>query len=78
MHTMVLPPDEDGAGGEQSESESSPSRPLLSSPLSWSSSLLSLKEELSLLVDLSMQHPKKIPEHPKTLTESRTLSINLN
>ena len=69
---------DDGAATDgQLESESSSSRPLPSSSLALSSSSLSFEEELSSSVELSMQHPKRIPELPKTLTESRLLSINI-
>ena len=78
MPMMVLPPDEDGAGDDQPESESSPLRLLPSSSPSLSSSSLSLEQELLSLVELSAQHPKRAPERPKNLTESRPLSINLN
>ena len=78
MQMMVLPPDEDGVGDDQPESESSPIRPLPSSSPSLSSSSLSLEEELSSSVELSAQHPMRAPERPTILTESRPLSINLN
>ena len=65
MQMMVLPHDEDGASSDQPESESSLPRPLPSSSLSLSSSLLPLEEELSSLVELSVQHPKRRPERPK-------------
>ena len=78
MQMMVLQPDEDGAGYDQPESESSPLRPLSSSSPSLSSSSLSLEEELSSSVELSAQHLKRPPERPKILTESRSFSINLN
>ena len=77
MQMMVLPPDEDGVGDDQPESESSPLLLLPSSSSSLSSSSLSLEEELSSSVKLSTQHPKRPPERLKILTESRPLFINL-
>ena len=78
MQMMVLPPDEDGAGGDGPEAELLLSRPLPSSSPSLSSSSLPLDEELSSSVELSAQHPKRPPERPKILTKSRPFSINLN
>ena len=51
---MVLPLDEDGAGGDQPELESSPSRSVPSSASSVSYSSLSLEEELLSSVELSV------------------------
>ena len=70
-------PDDGAATGGQPESESLSSRPLPSSSLALSSSPLSLEEELSSSVKLSTHHPKRTTEFPKTMTESRPLSINL-
>src|SRR3954467_14973628 len=47
------------------------------SPLSLSSSSLSLEEEPSLSEELSTQHRARVPKHPKTLTERRSPSISL-
>ena len=74
VQMMVLPHDGDGASSVQPESDLS--SPTSSSP-SLSSSSLSLEEELSSSVELSAQHPNLIPERPKTLTESKSLSTNL-
>ena len=78
MQMMVLLLDEDGAGDDQPESELPLHRSLPSSSLSLSSSSLSFEEEVSSLVELSMQHPKRPPEHWQILIESKPLSINLN
>jgi hypothetical protein len=71
VQMMVLPVPANGDGASGAQPDLSP----LSSPLA-SSSSLSLKEELSSSVELSTQHPNRSPKHSKTLTESRSASIN--
>ena len=77
MQMMVLPPDEDGAGNDQTKSESLLLRPPPSLSPSLSSLSLSFEEELSSSVEPSAQHPKRAPKRSKTFMESRSASINL-